>query len=283
MNAPPPYLSASDHNRDITGMTYVYPVLSRRAGGLSIGINLNPNNACNWRCIYCQVPNLTRGSAPAIDLPQLERELRALLSDVVHGDFLQRNLPEGARELQDIAFSGNGEPTSAHEFPQAVALVEQVLRDFNLLGKIRLRLITNGSLIDRPGVLDGIAHLGRCQGEIWLKVDAATPAAIARINDVQLNPRGIIERLRHCARACPTWIQTCVFALDDVPPNEIELTAYLDLIAEVATEIAGVHLYGLARPSMQIEAPRLSRLPESWINALAVRIRQLGLIVHVSP
>lgn len=283
MNSPQPYLSASDHNRDITGMTYVYPVLSRRAGGLSIGINLNPNNACNWRCIYCQVPDLTRGSAPLINLPQLERELRTLLSDVVQGDFLQRNLPEGARALQDIAFSGNGEPTSAREFPQVVGLVEQVLRDFDLIGKIQFRLITNGSLIDRPDVLEGIAHLGRCHGEVWFKVDAATPAAIARINDVQLNPQGIVERLRHCARACPTWVQTCVFALDGSPPSEVELTAYLDLITEVAAEIAGVHLYGLARPSMQTEAPRLSRLSESWMETFATRIRQLGLTVRVSP
>ena len=278
-----PYLSANDHNRDIAGMTYVYPVLSRRAGGLSIGINLNPNNACNWRCIYCQVPDLTRGAPPTIDLTQLERELRQQLEEVVHGDFLQRHLPEGSRRLADIAFSGNGEPTSAREFPQAIAIVEQVLRDFDLLGKVQVRLITNGSLVDRPGVLDAIANLSRCHGEVWFKVDGATSAAIARINDVQLNPHGIVERLRHCANACLTWVQTCMFALDGAPPSEAELDAYLDLLAQVADDIAGVHLYGLARPSMQAEAPRLTRLPPEWLEALAGRIRQLGLRVKVSP
>ena len=44
-------LDSTDHSRDSAGMTYVYPVVSRRAGGVSIGMNLNPNNACNWRCI----------------------------------------------------------------------------------------------------------------------------------------------------------------------------------------------------------------------------------------
>jgi wyosine [tRNA(Phe)-imidazoG37] synthetase (radical SAM superfamily) len=52
------FLTVDDHNRDISGMKYIYPVVSRRAGGVSIGINLNVNNACNWRCVYCQVPNL---------------------------------------------------------------------------------------------------------------------------------------------------------------------------------------------------------------------------------
>ena len=70
-------LTSSDHGRDAAGFTYVYPVLSRRAGGVSVGINLNPNNACNWRCVYCQVPDLVRGKAPPADLPQLRRELFA--------------------------------------------------------------------------------------------------------------------------------------------------------------------------------------------------------------
>jgi hypothetical protein len=61
-------LKTEDHSRDSAGMRYVYPVVSRRAGGVSVGINLNPNNACNWRCIYCQVPGLTRGGPPPIDL-----------------------------------------------------------------------------------------------------------------------------------------------------------------------------------------------------------------------
>ena len=94
-------------------MTYVYPVVSRRAGGVSDGVNLNPNHACNWACVYCQVPDLVRGSAPEIDLAQLEAELRALLGDILHGDFMQTRVPEGAQRLNVIALSVNGEPTSA--------------------------------------------------------------------------------------------------------------------------------------------------------------------------
>lgn len=279
----PTLLDASDHSRDLAGMTYVYPVVSRRAGGVSIGINLNPNNACNWRCIYCQVPGLTRGAAPAIDLAQLESELRAMLQDVLHGSFMQQRVPADVRQLQDIAFSGNGEPTSSAEFPQAIAIAEDLMREFALLDRIKLRLITNGSHMDKPSVLDAVARMAGCNGEVWFKIDAATPAGIARINDVSLKPQGMLERLRLCAAHCPTWVQTCVFALDGEPPAEAELQAYLDLLGQAASGIAGVHLYGLARPSMQAEAPRLSRLPENWMQALAARIRQLGLIVHVSP
>lgn len=277
------YLEATNHDRDTYGMTYVYPVLSRRAGGISIGINLNPNNACNWRCIYCQVPDLRRGSPPPIALPQLTQELRALLNDVLHGDFLQQKVRPAAQQIQDIAFSGNGEPTASNAFPQAVAVVEEVLRDIHLLGSIKLRLITNGSLINRAGVLDAIAHLARCNGEVWFKVDAATTAGIARINDIRLNPERMLQRLLACAHTCPTWVQTCLFALDGKPPQEAEITAYLTLLAKAAGVLAGVHLYGLARPSMQPEAPRLARLPEAALEAVAQRIRAIGLTVSVNP
>ena len=121
-----PYLTVEDHNRDVSGMRYVYPVVSRRAGGVSIGINLNINNACNWRCVYCQVPDLKRGSPLPIDMPLLEQELRCFLDYALHGDFMVRYVAEGDRQLQDIAFSGNGEPTSAKECPDVLTMLEKV-------------------------------------------------------------------------------------------------------------------------------------------------------------
>lgn len=282
MNTPKPQLDATDHDRDSASMTYVYPVVSRRAGGVSIGINLNPNNACNWRCIYCQVPNLTRGAAPEIDLEQLERELRTMLQDALHGTFMQERVPEDSRRLEDIAFSGNGEPTSSAEFGAAIAVVGRVLRDFGLLGQLPVRLITNGSLIEKPGVLDAIRHLGQINGEVWFKVDAATTEGIARINDVRLNPQGVLERLKLCAEACPTWVQTCVFALDGEPPSAEELDSYIALLMQMKGGIKGVHLYGLARSSMQPEAIRLSRLPQNWLDSLAERIERNDICVQVS-
>lgn len=277
------HLTTTDHNRDVVGLKYVYPVISRRAGGVSVGINLNVNNACNWRCIYCNVPNLTRGSPPPIELSVLERELRGFLDDLLHGDFMQRYVNEADRQLQDIAFSGNGEPTSAKEFPQVLVLVEQVLRDFDLLGKIKVRLITNGSLMDKPSVLESMKHLARLNGEVWFKVDGGSKVAIARVNDVTLNPESHLQRLRQCAIVCPTFVQTCMFGLDGSPPSELEISDYLTLVEQAKDVIKGVHLYGLARRSEQVEVERLSRLPAAWLEAVAQRIRAHGITVHVSP
>ncbi len=277
------YLTPQDHNRDVTGMRYVYPVVSRRAGGVSIGINLNTNNACNWRCIYCQVPDLKRGSPEPIDLQLLESELRAFLGQITQGDFMTRYVPEGARQLQDIAFSGNGEPTAALEFPQAVALVEQVMRDFGLLGKIKLRVITNGSQMDKTKVLEAVSHLSGCNGEVWFKLDAGTEAGFERINSIHMRPSAVIKRLRTCAGRCDTWVQTCVFALDGVPPDQREVQAYLGLLEQVADVAKGVLVYGVVRQSYQPEAPRISAVPQAWLDNLVQGIRALGLPVRVNP
>lgn len=279
-------LSPANHDRDSAGMTYVYPVVSRRAGGVSVGVNLNPDNACNWACVYCQVPDLVRGAAPAVDLAQLENELRAMLADILLGGFMQARVPEGARRLNDIALSGNGEPTSAKAFPQVVELIGRVMADFDLAGKIKLVLITNGSLADRPRVQDGLRKMAALNGEVWFKFDRATAAGMRAVNQTRVSPEKQFERLAATARLCPTWLQTCVFAFDGAPPSADEQAATLAAVRRIRDEkipVRGVLLYGLARPSMQPQAARLSALPAAWLEAFAEKIRAAGLPVRVSP
>lgn len=275
-------LTTSNHDRERAGLRYVYPVVSRRAGGVSVGINLNPNNACNWACIYCQVPNLSRGGPPPLDMGLLETELNTMLDDVQHGDFMQTQVSPEARQLMDVAFSGNGEPTSAPEFAKAVALVGRILRERGLT-EIPLRLITNGSLMQRRYVRDGLRLLAEANGEVWFKVDAIEPADVLLLNGVHQTPGAALSRLRLSANLVPTWVQTCMMAVDGRAPTESQVEAYLDLLAVVRTEIKGVLLYGLARESMQPGAGRLSPLASEWMEAMGARIAALGLPVRVSP
>lgn len=276
-------LSVDDHSRDSAGLMYVYPVVSRRAGGVSVGINLNVNNACNWACIYCQVPGLTRGGPPAIDLERLQRELVEFLKEAIEGDFLVREVPEGMQVLKDVAFSGNGEPTETKEFAAAVEIVEAVLKQFGVADQVKIRLITNGSLLHRAAVRQGIAVIGRLGGEVWFKVDRATPAGIAQINQVSATADKVLRNLERCAALAPTWVQTCWFAVDGKAPDEAEQTAYLELLSRARNLIAGVHLYGLARPSLQPAAPRLSALPTDMLQRFAGRIAEIGVKAIISP
>ncbi len=279
-------LTTTNHSRDSVGLTYIYPVISRRSEGLSIGVNLNPNNACNWRCVYCQVPDLRRGSAPACDLGLLETELRGFLEDVSHGDFFRRfDIPPEQQTIRDIAISGNGEPTSSAEFDRVIGLIGAAVGDYGLPGKAKLVLITNGSLIRRDSVQKGLAHWGELGGEVWFKLDGATEAGIRRINGVRHTLESVLRSLEIAARLCPTWLQTCLFAIDGQPPSLEERLAYLDFLVAIQNQnipLSGVLLYGLARPSMQAEAPRLSALPAEWMEAFAAEIRKKGLETRLS-
>jgi len=276
------YLSIHDHSRELSGLKYIYSVISRRAGGLSIGVNLNVNNACNWQCIYCEIPNLTRGSPPPIELDVLEDELRFFLHEIIHGDYMEKNVAIEDRHLKDIAFSGNGEPTSAEEFPQVILIVKKILEEFNLLHKIKIRLITNGSLMHKESVLEGIQVLAKMNGEVWFKVDAALEENSKVINQVNIKPQQAIDRLKRCSEICPTFVQTCIFTIDNKEPNNKEIDAYIKLIDSAKKSIKGVHLYGIARPSMQPEANRLGRVNINVLENIADQLHNNGIESTVS-
>ena len=278
-------LSIKDHNRFQEGFEYVYPVVSRRAGGLSLGINLNTNNACNWRCIYCQVPDLIRGAPPPVDLDALEEELSVFLSQILIGSYLEDQVPKGQRRLNDIAFSGNGEPTSAPNFADAVKTIHGVRLRANVPEVVKTVLITNGSLMHQHKVMKGVKDLAGINGEVWFKIDRATVEGAQLINDTKINKSRIMSNLEASAKACPTWIQTCLFKLDGLHPADSDLDAYVQLIGEAVARgipFKGILLYGLARQSHQPESARLSKLEDGWLNAFAHRLRELGVTVNCS-
>lgn len=279
-------LTTSNHSRDIAGLKYVYPVLSRRAGGLSIGINFNINNACNWRCIYCQVPDLKAGAAPDLDFQLLEDELRFFLDDVLYGDFYRRfQVDEDKRVIKDIAISGNGESTSVKGFDKAVALIGRVATEAGVFPQSNFVLITNGSLVHRPGVQSGLKKLNEYGGEVWFKLDSATEEGRDLMNNAGRGLQASVKNLLLSARLCPTRLQTCLLDYDKRGLSLQERNAFLDLLKRLKTEscvLKGVMLYTIARPSLQPESGRLEKLPVEVLNMFAEEIRRLGVDVSVS-
>ncbi|MBK8814411.1 MAG: radical SAM protein [Methylococcaceae bacterium] len=278
-------LTTTNHDRDIAGLKYVYPVVSRRAGGLSIGINFNTNNACNWRCLYCQVPDLTRGSAPELDFDLIADELRFFLNDVLHGDFYERfKIDPENRVIKDIAISGNGEPTSVNGFAQAVSLIGSIASELKIFPESRFVLITNGSLIHQKKVQSGLAVLNSFGGEVWFKFDSATKAGRELFNDTGQSVKKSLENIGISSNLCRTTLQTCVFDYAGQGHSQKEKQAYLAALNQLkdTTSVDKVLLYMLARPSMQPEAPLLKALPFDELNAFAEAIRLLGFDVSVS-
>lgn len=278
-------LTVTNHQRNITGLTYVYPVISRRAGGLSIGINFNINNACNWRCIYCQVPDLKIGSAPKIDLALLEKELRLLLNDVLYGDFYQlMEVPENQRVIKDIAIAGNGEPTSLTNFDIAVERIGNIATELGVFPNSHFVLITNGSLIHREQVQAGLKMLQHFGGEIWFKLDSATQEGRNLINNSKQTNDSVLKNLMLASQLCETKIQIALMDYQNQGLVDSEKTGFLEFLKQirVTTHIQFVTIYTLARPSNQPEAANLKAMSFEIMDNFAMQIRQLGFNVMVT-
>lgn len=270
-------LSTTDHSRDIAGLKYVYPVISRRAGGLSIGININTNNACNWRCVYCQVPGLVRGAAPKVDLQLLESELRFFLEQVLSGVFFDHfNVPEALRTIKDVAISGNGEPTSAEHFDEVIGLIGTVASEMGVLPECHFVLITNGSLLNQPKVQAGLKTLNQYKGDVWFKLDSATEYGRQRINDSHQSTEKTLNNLKVSTQLCNTSIQTCVMDYLNEDDAQIEREAYIQLLSDIKQQgiiVNKVMLYTLARPSFQPEADKIKKIEADKLNQFAAQIR----------
>jgi len=280
-----PILITNNHSRDIAGLRYIYPVLSRRAGGLSIGVNFNTNNACNWRCVYCQVPDLKIGAAPEMDFQLLEEELRFFLGSVLHGDFYSGfQVAEAQQVIKDIAISGNGEPTSLKEFANAVELIGQVATELGVFPNSRYVLITNGSLIHHAKVQAGLKILKAYGGEVWFKLDSATEQGRMLMNNVRQNSQAQLKNLLLATQCCPTKLQICLLDYDNQGLSEKERIAFLNLLTIIKAKASLQHimLYTIARPSLQPEASRLAPLSIAVLNDFADEISLLGFEVSVS-
>lgn len=268
-------LVVTNHNRDIFKARYVYPVVSRRAGGLSLGINLNTNNACNWQCIYCEVPNLTRGKPDPIDLNLLRVELQDWLKNLVEGDFIEKHTDPGTR-FKDIALSGNGEPTACKEFKSVLRIIEEEFTACKCPTDIKIRLITNGSYLSEKEVQDAWQEMP-LEKEIWFKIDSANTLTIQQLNQVNLTQNQIRKNLESALSVSSTVIQTCLTKINGQLPQESEICEYVSLLKPYEKKINSIHLYSLARPTEQKTLYSLERLSDKEMIHIADKMDKLSI------
>lgn len=276
-------LTVHDHSRNFANYTYVYPVVSRRSQGISLGINLNVNNACNWRCIYCQVEGLIRGKPTDIDLIKLEYELDQMLDKIVNSDFIRKYAPVGLQRFNDICLSGNGESTLSNQFTEVVEIIDKLRKKYNLTNNVKSILITNGSEIDKPEVAKGLKLLALNNGEVWFKIDSITEHGISRVNQVNLSQESIKKRLILSSQISKTYIQTCLFKQDNKNPTKIEIDQYTHFIIDVKPYITGVLLYSTARNPALPEGYNISSVSEDFLVDIAETLKQHNINVRYYP
>ncbi len=275
----PRRLDFADHRRDLGENQYIYAVVSRRAGGLSIGVNLNPDKVCNFDCPYCQVDRTTPGGSARIDLVRLESELRHLLTLVASGQLWDTAPFDTAaaehRAVVDIAFAGDGEPTSPPEFPAAAALV-RALRD-ELAPTVPLRLLTNATLVHRSAVRAALASFD----DLWCKLDAGTDAWFHRVDGTRFPFNRVLRNLRELAAERPIVIQAMFCSLGEDRPGAEEIAAWVGRLRHIGRHgtISEVQVYTVARKPASSSVGALSA---QELDSIATTARAAGLNARVS-
>ena len=265
------------HDRRFATNRFVYPVLSRRAGGLSIGVNLNPDKACNFHCLYCQVDRSVASETRFVELDTVLAELERILPWAASGEIYEHPLfchvPRECRRLNDIAFSGDGEPTTYRNFDQIMAGCAEVKRRQGL-HHVKLVLITNASRLHRPEVQRGLATLDANQGEIWAKLDAGTEDYFRLVARARVSLARILENITTAARVRPLVIQALFMRIRDDPPPAVELEAFCQRLRDITAaggRLQLIQVYTVARPPAE---PYIKPLRDAEVDAIADLVRQ---------
>jgi wyosine [tRNA(Phe)-imidazoG37] synthetase (radical SAM superfamily) len=273
-----------DHPRNFAENHYVYPVLSRRAGGISIGVNLSLDRYCNYHCVYCQVNRngLQEVKKQPLDIARLSEELDKTVELVVSGRLYEndpfRDVPAHLRRLNDIALSGDGEPTAYANFEEAVQACANV-RKRHGLNDMKLVLITNASLIHRDRVRRALETLDANGGEIWAKLDAGTEEHYQIVARSAIPWQQILDNLRDLAKARPIVIQSLFMRIHEDPPPASAIDAYCDRLRDIMAaggQIKLVQVHTIARKPTESWVTALSN---EEVDAIAQKVRHIGIPV----
>jgi histidinol dehydrogenase len=246
----------------------VYPVYSRRSGGLSVGINLSPDQKnCPFDCPYCEV--FPFSSNAVFSLEQMENDLRCAI-----GSAQEHNVP-----VKDICFSGNGEPTLSPVFGEALKLANSIRAE--IASSAELVVITNGVGLLQPQVFSLLKDTAACpEFNIWLKLDAGTSGWYQKMNRTTIPFEKLITKIKEFVSCAPVTIQTMLCAIDGESPPREEAQAWEALVCELAATAANgtggirkVQIYGKARPAP--EDPLASSLPENYLEERAASLRRV--------
>src|SRR5436190_16955221 len=76
--------------REFLDNRFIYIVISPRARGLSVGVNMNPDKRCNFDCAYCEVNRSEPPGEPRLVVPLMMTELELTLQLVRSGALRER-------------------------------------------------------------------------------------------------------------------------------------------------------------------------------------------------
>jgi wyosine [tRNA(Phe)-imidazoG37] synthetase (radical SAM superfamily) len=234
-----------------------------------LGVNVNPDQKCNFDCSYCEVNRRQPVRDAKLDVDVMASELRKSIAYIRSGRLTERpwyhSLPAELLQLRQVALSGDGEPTLATNFME---LVQAVVRVRALGGFFKIVLYTNGTGLDQPAVLRGLDFLTRSD-EVWIKLDGGTQAFIDKVNRPDVPLEKILSNILLVGRIRPVVIQSLFPEIHGEEPPFEEIREYAHRLKELkagGAQISHVQIYSAARPGVN---PEWGHLPLRVLSQIA--------------
>ena len=261
--------------REFLENRFVYAVVSSRARGLSVGINMNPDKNCNFNCVYCEVLRSQPAREPRLDVDVMANELKQMLAFVKGGRLRElpayRTLPDELLQLRHVALSGDGEPTLSPNFAEALQAVVHI-RALGGFPFFKLVLLTNATGLDLPQVQLGLKYFTRSD-EIWAKLDGGSQAYVNQVNRADVPLEKILSNILALGRQRPVVIQSLFPAINDEEPPLEEIEQFSRRLLELknaGAQIALVQIYSATRPTPN---SGFSHLPLRVLSRIAQTVR----------
>ena len=270
--------------RSFFGNRFIYTVISQRARGLSIGVNLNPDKFCNFDCVYCEIDRSEVPASPRIEIDVMTAELRTMLGRACAGQMREmpgyESVPNELLVLKELALSGDGEPTLSPDFTEVVEAVVH-LRAQRSYPYFKIVLITNATGLHLPQVKQGL-KLFTSEDEIWAKLDVGSQACFEQINRPKRSqPNGprvtldrVMDNILELGRQRSVIIQSLFPLVEGKEPADEEIEQYVQRLRELkegGAQISMVQVYSAHRPAIETNCGHLSL---RCLSRIARRVRE---------
>ena len=229
------------------------PIRSRRLGR-SLGLNASPISykLCSFNCVYCQF------GWTAVCTTDTAARLGDFPTPDDFGKELERAL-HGLKAVDNITFSGNGEPTLHPQFEELVDIAIQLKDEY--FPKAGLGVLSNSSTVSVERVRKALAKLDFR----IMKLDAGELETFRRINRpcMGVDYRTILNGLKSLEKVT---LQTMFVDGTTQNTGDREVREWIKVVGEIQPMKA--QIYSLHRPPAETS---LREVPADRLRGIAAR------------
>lgn len=245
------------------------PVHSRRLG-ISLGVNMMPASGkiCTFDCLYCENGLNAERRCPD------SHNTAAFVADALEKKLLDMR-DEG--KLPDvITFAGNGEPTAAPEFPEAIQAAVELREE--IAPQAKIAVLSNGTKAKEPRVHDALMLVD----DNILKLDTVDDDYI-RLLDRPVAAYSVEKQIETFASFQGHVIVQTIFLRGEWEGHEMDNTSdryvapWLEALERIRPQETTI--YTIAR---ETPVSGLLKAPADVMDGIAARVRALGIPCQVS-